>query len=372
MGQSRSGVQHVGIALVVLALLSSCGSSPGSEPSVQPLSGAGRAAPATAARGPVTEVGRFPAFPQGDLPGPLAVKLQEVLDAAVHRGAVRGATAAVIVVDAGSWSGAAGVDTQGRPLSPHSALMTASVGKTVTAAEVLRLVDEGKLGLDDKASGHFPHELSAFTANGATIRDLLGMRSSLTDPPSYVDLVDQGQRTPELVKVVGRRTAPPGTTYAYANINYLLLGEVIEQVTGRTLEQAVRAGVLNAPGLEGIRYPVKDSMAGDGWRIEADAATLARWGYELYGGSVVSDTALRAMTDFQVGGYGLGTKDFSREYRVPNAIGHGGQEESHVVRMVAFPDSGVVVTVQANADDFDSIHELVSALRTGAAQAPSG
>jgi len=109
-------------------------------------------------------------------------------------------------------------------------------------------------------------------------------------------------------------------------------------------------------------------MAADGWRIETDAATLARWGYELYGGFVVSDDALRAMTDFRGEFYGLGTIDFSGsdEYGVPGAVGHGGMEESNVVRLVAFLDVGVVVSVQANADRLEQIRSLVRALRDAA------
>ena len=110
-------------------------------------------------------------------------------------------------------------------------------------------------------------------------------------------------------------------------------------------------------------------MAGDGWNIEVDPATLARWGYELYGGFVVSDASLRAMTDFRGEWYGLGTIDFSApdEYAVPGAVGHGGMEESHAVRLVAFPDTGVIVAVQANADSLESIHSVVGALREGRA-----
>ncbi len=147
-----------------------------------------------------------------------------------------------------------------------------------------------------------------------------------------------------------------------------MLGEIIEQVTGRPLAKVVRAGVLSHPGLGGILYRVKDAMAADGWNIETDAATLARWGYDLYGGFVVADASLREMTDFRGESYGLGTLDFSPwdEYDTPGAVGHGGMETSHVVRLVAFPDTGVVVAVQANADSFESIHDLVRALKDAA------
>ena len=263
--------------------------------------------------------------------------------------------------------GAAGVDRQGNALTTDSQLLTASVGKTVTAAQVLRLVDEGRLGLDDAAADHFPRELSAYDANGASVRDLLGMRSGFADPDDYVDLVDEGYRTADLMKLT-KPTSPAGSTTEYANINFLLLGEIIEQVTGRPLAAAIRDGVLDDPDLERIEYGVKDAMAADGWRMLADPAALVRWGYQLYGGFVVSDESLQAMTDFQGESYGLGTIDFSGwdEYDSPGAVGHGGMETSHAVRLVAFPETGVVVSVQANADDLEQIGYLVKTLAAAA------
>jgi D-alanyl-D-alanine carboxypeptidase len=300
------------------------------------------------------------------VPESTAAALQAALDAAVEDGSIRGATAAVVIVDTGSWSGAAGVDPQGHRLTADSQLMTASVGKTMTAAQILRLVDEGRLRLDERAADRFPPELSSFTANDAEIQDLLGMRSGLRDPGGYVVLVDKGKTTADLVELIREPTSPPGSTTEYANINYLLLGEIIEEVTGRPLADAIRAGILNRPGLEGIAYPITSAMAADGWQIETDPLTLARWGYELYGGFVVSDAALRAMTDFRGEFYGLGTVDFADAYDTPGALGHGGMEASHVVRLVAFPNTGIIVAVQANANSFEEMGPVVNELRKAA------
>jgi D-alanyl-D-alanine carboxypeptidase len=312
-------------------------------------------------------VGNFPPYPRGRLATDVAASLQGALDAAVAQGTIRGGTAAVVVAGSGSWSGAAGVDRQGDALAADSSLLTASVGKTITAAQVMRLVEQGQLGLEDRAADHFPRELAHFDANGASIRDLLGMRSGLVDPVGYVELVDRGYRTADLMERTGP-TSEAGTFTQYANINFLLLGEIIEQAAKVPLAKAVRAGVLSRPGLDGLVYGVKDAMAADGWNIETDAATLARWGYQLYGGFIVSDASLRAMTDFDGEFYGLGTIDFSPadEYGTPGAVGHGGMEESHAVRLVAFPDERVVIAVQANADSLEQVSAVVKALRDAA------
>ena len=97
-----------------------------------------------------------------------------------------------------------------------------------------------------------------------------------------------------------------------------------------------------------------------------DPATLARWGYELYGGSVISHAQLREMTDFGGEWYGLGVIDFTNPdagtFDTP-AIGHGGSEESHLVRLVAFLRTGLVISVQANADDFAEVEYVLTRLR---------
>jgi D-alanyl-D-alanine carboxypeptidase len=268
-----------------------------------------------------------------------------------------GVAAGVILAGSGSWSGASGVDVDGERLTPGSQLIIASIGKTVTAAQVLRLVDEGRIGLDDPAADHLPPEIAFVDTNGATIRDVLGMRSGIPGQP----LVDSQSTYAPLF--------PAGSKIAYENINYILLGMIIEHVTGQSLWEAVWSGVLDRPGLEGIVYRIEDGRAGDGWMIESDPASLARWGYELYGGFVLSDDSLRAMTDFEGGWYGLGTIDFQAEtpaagvvYDRP-AIGHGGLEPPIATALVVFPESGLVVAVQAATAGLEQVYTLVGALR---------
>jgi CubicO group peptidase (beta-lactamase class C family) len=127
--------------------------------------------------------------PEGALPDGMADSLQSVLNESVSNHTIGGGVAAgVILAGSGSWSGASGVDVDGERLTPGSQLIVASIGKTVTAAQVMRLVEEGRLDLLDPITDHLPPEaVLAFDANGATIQDLLGMRSGLQDPLGYRD-----------------------------------------------------------------------------------------------------------------------------------------------------------------------------------------
>jgi CubicO group peptidase (beta-lactamase class C family) len=156
------------------------------------------------------------------------------------------------------------------------------------------------------------------------------------------------------VKVFRKLPEPevaPGGEPDYASTNYVLLGTIIEHVTGRPLAEVLRSDVLGNPAFDGFVYTVEDALASDGWGVQATPGSLARWGYELYGGFVLSDASLREMTDFQGDWYGLGVMDFSSEYGTL-AIGHEGESSvttcCSVIRLVALPEEGVVISVQAN------------------------
>ncbi len=302
-------------------------------------------------------LGGFPEFPSGSLPESTAAALQTVLDDAVEKGTFTGVTAAVIVADRGSWTGAAGSmeGVEDVPLTPDSRLPTHSAGKNIVAAQVLRLVEEGRLGLDDPAADHLPPELGFFDANGATIRQVLGMSSGIPDLNEYEgDGFYPAEQASTAVKVFRKLPEPtvrPGSRVHYASTNYVLLGTIIEQTSGLPLSEALRSGVLDHTGLEGLTYTVEDALASDGWGVETTPSSLARWGYDLYGGFVLSDASLREMTDFQGKWYGLGVMDFSADYGTL-AVGHDGASSTttccSAIRLVALPEEGMVISVQAN------------------------
>ncbi|MGI8518999.1 MAG: serine hydrolase domain-containing protein [Actinomycetota bacterium] len=131
-----------------------------------------------------------------------------MLERAVDAGTFDGISAAVIVGDTGRWSAATGVDLQGDRLTPTSPLIIASIGKTVTAAQVMRLAERGTIGLDDPAAEHLPPELHGYDANRATIREMLGMRSGIDAPGPTSRTSMRGPRSPSSWRVSRRRCSP--------------------------------------------------------------------------------------------------------------------------------------------------------------------
>jgi len=122
----------------------------------------------------------------------------------------------------------------------------ASNTKSMTAAVIVQLAQEGKLSLDDPVSKYVP---SVPNGDNITIDELLTMRSGLynyTDASELAAAVDRDPTkvwtTEELLAIALARSPnfPPGTAYEYNNTNYTLLGLIAEKVDGKPLARAMQ------------------------------------------------------------------------------------------------------------------------------------
>jgi D-alanyl-D-alanine carboxypeptidase len=323
----------------------------------------------------------MPAAGDGALPDDNSAELQALLDAWVGADKWVGVTAAVVSAD-GTWAGAAGVDGAGDPLVPESAMAIASMTKTFVAAEVMQLASQGQVDLDAPISDHVT---VPFDTQGATVRQVLGMRSGFpVDPIAKVldaaaaDL-DRAWTTDEVLALVdaeGPRAGSVGQSAVYNNLNYQVLGMLIEKVTGQPWASALRRDLLDPAGLDRVwvqdgeqpqpplTVAVEDSdlpivdpdgpwlpsrsvatSGGAAGGMAADAPSVARWGYQLYGGQVIDAALVEQMTaGGPRDGYGLGTM------RWPQAdgelvVGHFGDLPAYHGRFVVWPDRATSVAV---------------------------
>ena len=141
------------------------------------------------------------------------------------------------------------------PATADAQLRVASITKLFVATVVLQLVEEGRLGLDDPATAYVP---SFRPARGVTIRQLLNHTSGIPDftrtehfHEGLLEHRDRVWSTGELLALVAdvRRDFAAGTDYLYCNTGYLLLGRVIDTVTGSTWAAEIRRRILNPVGL---------------------------------------------------------------------------------------------------------------------------
>lgn len=151
----------------------------------------------------------------------------------------------------GSWaltSGVADLDSR-RPMPAYANWRIASVTKSLVAVVVMQLAREGRLRLSDHVGA-------------ATVRDLLRHTSGIynyTSDPAYQDpelWKDRTFRPADLVAIADQHPAtPPGGPWAYSNTNYVLLGMLIEKITGHTLSAEVRRRVLIPAGMTSTYLP---------------------------------------------------------------------------------------------------------------------
>ena len=201
---------------------------------------------------------------------------RSVLQELIERSVVLGYPGVLVHVEdeAGTWSGTAGVaDVRTRePLRTDSRWRIASVTKPLVATAVLQLVADGALGLDDTVEEVYPGLLTGPKADQITIRQLLAMRSGLAE--YIVDPMFTGPRNPvgkggpwwsrwlhevcdgaydpgTLVSVSDSDPLyfPPGTQFDYANVNYIVLGVIIQHLTGNNYQDAISEQILEPNGL---------------------------------------------------------------------------------------------------------------------------
>lgn len=162
-----------------------------------------------------------------------------------------------------SWSSASGFDELATKdsLAPNQTFRIASVTKTYVAASILRLMEKGFLNLDDPISKHLSSEHAAILSQDydleeITIKQILRHSAGLFDhthAPEFFDIVLQTPthewtRTEQLRMCVekGDPIGPPGRQFSYSDTGYVILGELIETYTGKTLD----GGIKELLGLE--------------------------------------------------------------------------------------------------------------------------
>ncbi len=391
--------RHATSLLAALALLlAACGgpeegvSSPdGSVESVE--SGAATTTAPPPDQGSGFPTAAFTEISETPVPDEVAEQLQETL---AQSAAGRGVTATVMTAN-GTWSGAVGTADGENLMDPDAQMAIASVTKTVVAAQVMQLVGAGALALDDPAADHLPTDLG-FDTNGATVRQLLSMRSGI---PSYTDeafieelssdRLHQWTAAEVLDRVPDDR-ARVGEAYEYSNTNYFLLGLMIEELRQLPLAQVLRSGVLAGDGLERMVFQPDESptgplampagealdaleegggylpslagatAGGGAGAIASDAASVARWWARLCRGEVVSDASLAEMAAPLVEGqeYGLGFKAEDLDGR--QGVGHDGMHVGFTSWAGCVIDEAAVVVVLANDEDVDGTYEVAKAL----------
>jgi len=279
-------------------------------------------------------------------------ELQRDLDAIRNKGSV--GVQARVTLDGEvlvATSGVANVQTR-EPVPENGRYRIASTTKTFVATVVLQLVGEGSLSLDDTVEEHLPGVVSGGGHDGSaiTIHDLLQHTSGIYDynhdeawnPFNALETFEERRfyhYEPEELVAVAMRHPPifePGTARSYSNTNYVLVGMIIEAVTGNPWPEEVRNRIIEPLGLAQTtvsndaqmpephargyyQFPdggplvdvtLLDPSAGDaGGAIISTPEDVTRFFSALLGGELLSSELLAEMQDSVPEGdgrYGLG------------------------------------------------------------------
>jgi CubicO group peptidase (beta-lactamase class C family) len=303
-----------------------------------------------------------------------------------------GATALVAEKGRIVWMGARGKAdlAQGTGLKPTDLFRFASITKQFTAALTLRLVDEGRLSLDDTLGKLLPAETPA-SWHAVTVRQLLNHTSgipSYTGKPSFMVEATTARpfTTQQLIDVT--RADPmdfaPGTSWSYNNTGYVLLSAIAEKLTGKPWHVALREKITGPLGLTSIRCGCEPGARvtngyGDGGKLAqaidmsvpsgagalvGNASDLARWMSALHGGKVLRPATYQAMITPQGSAasapmkYGFGLA--RGELRGFPTIEHGGDIFGFSTDSIYLPARKLAVVVLGNAERGVNDPEMIS------------
>ena len=332
----------------------------------------------------------------------LTSALQRVTDSARSSQRWPGLSVAVVLPDGRIVAAASGyADTVRKtPLTTSDRLLQGSVGKTYVSAVALQLAAEGKLDLDAPISrylGSEPWFDSLPNGHEATVKQIMRHTSGLVRYEFQPAVTARLRAEPfkvwtpvERLRALFGAKAPfaAGGGWEYSDTNYIVLGMIIEKLTGRTYYEEVQRRVLNPLKLtntipsdrralpkvaNGYAGPKNDlggydaSIGADGimainpqfeWTgggIASTTSDLARWARLLYEGKAFPPEMLPRLLDgvpARLGAntqYGLGV--IIRPTALGPSWGHSGFFPGYATEMTYFPNARIAVAVQVNLTD---------------------
>jgi CubicO group peptidase (beta-lactamase class C family) len=261
------------------------------------------------------------------------------------------------------------------PNSPATRYRLGSVTKQFTAASILLLEERGKLRVEDPIRKYLPDAPAAW--DQIAIFNLLTHTSGIPNFTSFPDYrsTEAAAATPE--QLVARfRDRPlefaPGSKWRYSNSGYVLLGYLIEKITGKTYSEFVRDNIFTPLGMKDSGYdsntrvienratgytPGPDGPAIAGYidmsipfsagGLYSTTGDLLRWEEGLYGGKLLQPVSLQKMTTPFRNNYAFGLM-VQKAAHGDRVISHSGGIEGFNTEVIYIPATHLAVIALAN------------------------
>ena len=344
----------------------------------------------------------------------LAGRLQNTLDSIGARYQLKGATAALLLPNVGTWTGTYGISKPGVPVNSSMAFGMGSNTKTYISVLLLKLQEKGLLSLDDSIGKWIQGYKHVHTK--ATIRQCLNhtaghkeylnakFNDSLLLNPSKIWTME------EVLLTLDAPNFAPGASWGYSNTNYILAGMVIEKATQMSFANAMEFYVLepnnwnstfffgtpnpapipsqwtmNLTGTSQVEmntYPVNIinqlfSAAGPAGAMMVTAEENVQFWYKLIKENLLTPASLKELTTTvrlnNFVSYGLGIFRYNREINNRTVYSHGGTFIGFINENIVDTLSGVTISVLSNQDSLDNdffLSILIPALHKHVLNAP--
>ncbi|MFF5214591.1 serine hydrolase domain-containing protein [Micromonospora sp. NPDC000442] len=199
--------------------------------------GAGRSVEAAPAQHSAVEPDRLDAF------------VTEQMD----RAGIPGVAYAIVGSDGVEHQATFGADGDGEPITDTTPFLWGSVAKPVTASLVVSMATAGELDLDARVTTYLPNfGMADEEAETITLRHLLSQTGGIPERMDLTDRYDADRRPGDVVDALGNihLAAGVGEKHLYSSVNYLLLGAVVEEITGRSFAEVLRERLLTPAGMD--------------------------------------------------------------------------------------------------------------------------
>lgn len=256
-----------------------------------------------------------------------------------------------------------------------------SISKMFTAAVIFQFAEKGKIKLTDKLAKYFPNVPNAKTI---TIAQLLNHRSglhNLTDDADFQSYYTKPQTKTAMLEIISKAKPDfePDAKAQYSNTNYILLGYIIEKISGKSFSEVLRTNItskINLPDTylggkiavnndESFSYnfqngwqklPETDmSIPGGAGAIVSTATDLTIFADALFKGNIVSQNSLNQMLTIR-DNYGMGI--FEYPVFAKKGFGHTGGIDGFNSMLLYLPDEDLAVAYISNGTVYE-INEIM-------------
>ncbi len=256
--------------------------------------------------------------------------------------------------------------------NPETQYRIGSISKMFTAVMIMQLVEEGKLSLETKLEKFFP---DLTNADAITIEQLLRHRSgmgSITDDKTYRGWNTQAQTRQQMMEKIARQPTrfKPNDRAEYSNTNYLLLGYIIEELSGNSYADELKTRIADRIGLKRTAYASKadaeqnvaisftwsdnqwtphsqtdPSIPHGAGAIMSTASDLIVFVESLFAGKLVEESSLAKMTTM-VDRMGMGIMQMP--FGAKLAFAHNGGIDGFQSSLGYFPEDRVAIALIGN------------------------